>query len=439
MTNLEQLTVLATEVRKKKKTNLSEQELQSAVGLAAVVLRDSTADLTSALEMLDMFPAPVIAEIVQQTWADLPAERRRVFLRWITRREGDRAPKRILYAAARIIEHDPPTAIELVCSVIPREENVSQELRGDLRRAFLGKRDLGIALLAGPELNQDLVGRFCRSLFQSVDSQTPFPARQALSRVCVDLICRRGATDPIAVQLVSALEGQLRMWPPEARSEFAQYVRNKTPELAKQLRLEERKSVEAPIEGPPRSPGTALEEDSDQGPRTGGIRLWLSQRIKHARLELQGLVALERAVADVASIESLEKQLDVLKSELLTTQESLEAERTKTARLAESLERGEQIRARLEMEASHRVAELDSCRQENSRLGAQITGHASTSVEEFKNRLALTLAKLITDLPDRGADVDVNRSRFLLRQYHQFIDKLEENGVLVRTRRSVKQ
>src|SRR5208337_4489487 len=62
MTEFEQLKALAAKIKEQKKTNLPQQELRRAVDLAASVLSDSTVELTGALETLDLFPAPVIAE-----------------------------------------------------------------------------------------------------------------------------------------------------------------------------------------------------------------------------------------------------------------------------------------------------------------------------------------------------------------------------------------
>src|SRR5271166_4773484 len=197
MTEFEQLRDLATQIKKQRKTNLPEEEFRLATELAAAVLKDSTSDLTAVLDTLDFFPAPLIAETAKRTWEEMPAQRKSIFVRWITRREGDRAPKRILYSASRIMESDPATAVEFLNAVLPRDENLSQEMKADLRRAFGTKRSPNLALLTSPQLNQEVIARFCRSMLQSLDTQTPFPNKQALVKVAVDVAARRHPGDPI--------------------------------------------------------------------------------------------------------------------------------------------------------------------------------------------------------------------------------------------------
>jgi len=57
MTQLEELTDLAAQIRKRRKTKLPEAEFHSATSLATAVLKDASVDLTTVLETLDTFPA----------------------------------------------------------------------------------------------------------------------------------------------------------------------------------------------------------------------------------------------------------------------------------------------------------------------------------------------------------------------------------------------
>ena len=92
----------AAQVRKQRKTNLPEAEFRSATSLATAVLKDTAVDLTTVLETLDTFPAPVIAETARQCWDDLTPQRKSVFVRWISRRRGQFNPKAAALARLRL-------------------------------------------------------------------------------------------------------------------------------------------------------------------------------------------------------------------------------------------------------------------------------------------------------------------------------------------------
>jgi len=438
MTEFEQLRDLATQIKKQRKTNLPEEEFRLATELAAAVLKDSTSDLTAVLDTLDFFPAPLIAETAKRTWEEMPAQRKSIFVRWITRREGDRAPKRILYSASRIMESDPATAVEFLNAVLPRDENLSQEMKADLRRAFGTKRSPNLALLTSPQLNQEVIARFCRSMLQSLDTQTPFPNKQALVKVAVDVAARRHPGDPIFLTIVSGIAAHLRSWPTDARSEFAKYVSSTTPALIQQLGLQ---NAATPEQDTNLESSAVIEEQVNHGKNSSGVQLapvasWLSQQIRSTKLQLDALLGFEQILQDISSREELEKRVDTLERELRQQLELLAEERAQTSELRQKLENVRHKTQQLETEATERMAELDRNRAENNRLSSQITANANAVVEEFKNRLGATLAKLVVDLPERGMEIDFERSRFLLRQYHQFIDKLEESGIIVRGRRT---
>ncbi len=438
MSEFDQLKELALKVKKQRKTHLPDEEFNVATSLAAAALKNTTVDLTAFLETLDSFPPLVIAETANQGWEEIPAERKAIFVRWISRREGDRAPKRIIYSAARILAHDASTAVELLGCALRHNDNLSQEMRGDLRRAFGNDRSADLALLVSPKLNPEIVGRFFCAMLQSIDAQTSFAAKSALAKAAVRVAERRNAADPVFISIVSAIDSQLRSWPTDARSEFAQYVQSATPALVPHLHVQGLISVESPSkQAPLEAIGIKSNDSSDSKPRPADIGSWLSQRIRNTKQELDALLEIEQRLQDLSSLETLEQRLDTVERELQHKSELLAGEIARASELSDKLLNVEGEKRHFESELARRTTELNLTREENDSLGAQITAHSKTAVDEFKNRLGATLSKLIMDLPERAADMDLERSRFLLRQYHQFIDMLESNGIAVRTKRGV--
>ena len=447
MTDFEELKELASKVKKQRKTHLPEEEFNVATSLAAGALKDTAVDLTALLETLASFPPAVIAETANRSWDEMPPERKAIFVRWIGRREGERAPKRIIYAASRILGHDAGTAIELLGGVLPHNDNLSQEMRGDLRRAFGNDRAADLALLVSPNLNQEVVGRFFRAIFQSIDSQTSFVMKSALAKAAVRVAERRNTADPLFISMVSAIDSQLRSWPTDARDEFAQHVQSVAPALIPHLHLQSLLRVETQskptgveiigqaVNGVTEHPKS--DDSGDKKPRTADIGSWLSQRIRNTKQELDALLKFEQHFQDISSVERLEERLDTVERELQHKSELLAVEIARATELSDKLRHVEDEKRHLESELARRTTELGLAREENGSLGAQITAHSNTAVAEFKNRLGATLSKLIMDLPERAADMDFERSRFLLRQYHQFIDMLESNGIAVRAKKGV--
>jgi hypothetical protein len=90
--------------------------------------------------------------------------------------------------------------------------------------------------------------------------------------------------------------------------------------------------------------------------------------------------------------------------------------------------------------ANERVSELTSTIErlgtdadaERRRLGQQIAANAAGRIEEFKNRLGLTLSRLIVDLPEADSLVSSELGKILLLQFHQFLDALGQEGVETR-------
>jgi chromosome segregation ATPase len=128
-------------------------------------------------------------------------------------------------------------------------------------------------------------------------------------------------------------------------------------------------------------------------------------------------------------ISQAERELDVARGKLLALDEELR-------RIADDRDA---IRRDLQR-ANERVSELTSTIErlgsdadaERRRLGQQIAANAAGRIEEFKNRLGLTLSRLIVDLPEADSLVSSELGKILLLQFHQFLDALGQEGVETR-------
>src|SRR5262249_51444702 len=81
-----------------------------------------------------------------------------------------------------------------------------------------------------------------------------------------------------------------------------------------------------------------------------------------------------------------------------------------------------------DLAASIAQAKLEA-ENERKRLAQQISANASGRIVEFKNKLGLTLSRLVVDLPSKETRVDAELGKILLLQFHQFLDALRQEGI----------
>ena len=420
MTEIEQLATLAAQTREKRKTQLSEQELRFATELATTTLRKEAVDVIALLDALDSLPVRVVSEVVGEVWGDLTAERKSLLARWITRKEGDRAPKRIVQCASQILPFDALTTIDFLARVLPREDSLSQELRGDLRRSFASKRAPDLTLLADDKLNQEVIGRFCRCMLASLDAEVQFAKRQQLARLSTQLLDRLSNGDPTAISLSAALEKEVRSWPQSARAHFE----NRMPPN----QLSPGKTAITAVGPLPEN----VEKCATRGPAEISDREWVSERTKQLQFELSVLARIESAFCSEENIDRLEKRIEAMQHELELKAAELESQQHLQRELQATFSLMERESAEARAVLVQRDAELRECRSEIARLVSQISATSVTAVSEVKQRLGATLRKLTADLPERTTELECEQLRFIFRQYHQFIDKLEEHGINVR-------
>jgi len=88
----------------------------------------------------------------------------------------------------------------------------------------------------------------------------------------------------------------------------------------------------------------------------------------------------------------------------------------------------------VEIERANRMTK-ENLEADRDRLRQQITANAVGRVEEFKNNLAIVLARLIRDLPNREERLTPEVGNIVFLQFHQFLDALDAQGIKVRRSR----
>jgi hypothetical protein len=135
---------------------------------------------------------------------------------------------------------------------------------------------------------------------------------------------------------------------------------------------------------------------------------------------------LDRWADDNRLRSTLEQELEAAKQQIIQLRSSVTAvmaERDSTrSEASDHRSRCEQLAETLAQATKH-------AEDERQRLGQQISLNAAGRIEEYKTRLALSLTRLVRDLPARNAPVSEELGRILLLQFHQFLDALRVEGI----------
>src|SRR5207253_10078010 len=93
----EELHRFSKRLKEKKKTRLSKEEHEKAIELLKNSVLDREADFTGVLEAMDSMPSVVVGDVTGIVWDEIPEERKILFLRWASRRDGEKSLRRIAF------------------------------------------------------------------------------------------------------------------------------------------------------------------------------------------------------------------------------------------------------------------------------------------------------------------------------------------------------
>jgi chromosome segregation ATPase len=223
--------------------------------------------------------------------------------------------------------------------------------------------------------------------------------------------------------------------------QFAESVQVTAPTVA-DLFPTFRRSAPSPVPDeakgmPVSTPTTTVLPSSDQNISQVGVRNLLDhieRRIAHFRSELELFSSFHQVVQEFNRIQSDAEHAGELKLKVEQLSERLQAIEAARAAAFERIVGLEQQVATTQQQVQQTSADLENARKERDQLLAQVKAHAEVAIEQFKNRLGANLSRLVGDLPAKQSELSPASSQVLLRQYHQFLDKLEEQGIAVRPR-----
>lgn len=443
MAGLEELNRFSKE--KKKKTKLSAEDYDKAIELFKNGALDRDSDFTGVLEAMDSLPPLVVGDIVGIVWEEVPEERKTLLLRWASRRDSEKNLRRMAFVAASLLSHDPKASVSLLERLLPQDDSAarSQELRQALRTSFLTKSDVKLQNLCTPTLPDSAVVRICRAFLECLDKTVPWAQHNAMSQIIAEITSRgHFRSDSGRLALVSGLESEIKTWPMELQRKFVESVQSTVPaltELFPAFRQNSSPLAEGESKGvqgaPQTTPVLGGGDSASSMISVGNLAEEIERRIGRLRSELQVYSGLRDILRDFDRIQAEAMQADELKGRVQQLSERLRLLEQTRSEAFERISALEQDVTHAQQQVQQVSADLNVAKQERDQLVAQVKAHAEVEIEQFKNRLGGNLSRMVGDLPGKHTDLSPASSQVLLRQYHQFLDKLEEQGVRVRTRK----
>jgi hypothetical protein len=418
-----------------KKGRMDAASRDKASTLLASIWADASVDPGPTLQLLEDVKAEAIAEAIRSCWPGMDNSRRNLFRKWVPAPSTEKSYRRLTFLVASVIELDGATAVYwLGLLVPPGRKNLSKESREILASILFGERILSFDTLVREGGSVAELVRICATLFDiaadpifSVSALT----RSRLGTAILGYLARPDAPkDSLTVSdLRSKIAGDAKKWPPSLRGNLIstpEATGDKGPSPPLVANATHAQPVKPAAQEPmlstsaPRLVGPLKEEL----PRLEGE---LGNRISAMTRELDLLRQTHECMAKlVGAAEQVEAQREAANRELQRVQDLL--------RIAESeRERSRMDCSRETNRASDLAAALDQeklyAENERKRLAQQISANANGRIEEFKNRLGLTLSRLVIDLPGKETPVTAEVGKILLLQFHQFLDALRQEGI----------
>ena len=427
MGKIDELSAIAARLKQEHKSTLRHDESKTVAEILSAALLDTSVDWSGLLAVLEGIPPSPIATAVGETWSELPEDRRRLFLRWVSKRGGERETRRSVQVAAVLLEHDVSAAVDVLTTVLP-DSKMPKETKVVIRAAFLAKKATPVTELARPEIPVHSALRITSALRQSVDAESPLTARYSLARLCLACIARMDARHVTeATMLWAATEHDIRSWPSQMQAQFRDENRELASAVFRVPDIPEFFSVRVTVSSRPAS------QPSPQAPvKEGDLLTKIDERIRTARDEITMLEALREVLVAAPRITKLEKELADSQAIAAGLQQQLGHETARADAANSRVAAAEATAAASANQVNELRAKLAQLADKNKALVAQLTATGEVEVQQFKNGLGQMLARLIIDLPDRSSELSPEAARVLLRQYHLFIDKLVDTGVPVR-------
>lgn len=391
------------------------------------------------LTVLEQIASEALADGLAAGWAAAPPALKTALRRWLDRHDSDRTTRRLVLTAAAILASDPVVGVDLLDHALPSQNRrPSQELRGYLRGAFFGHAPVKLEPLGDANIVPRPTARLLIALWQSLDPSVPAGYRFSLAAACLRLVTRyKLADDATGQQLVAAVRKDLVTWPRELQQELSAMEN----ELSAPAAPSEAGTsvggapvpagVVAPMISPPAASGQPAAAESP-----ALLAALVTEEL--GRVERQAVIlrAVQGLLSEQTAMHAAREELERLRERHRALNLQLREQERREESLIERLRAAEQAAAEqtersAQLSARFEASEADR-KREREELLAHIQANSAVEVDNFRKRLAGNLRKLIGDLPERSAEISQASGQLLLRQYHQFIDTLVEQGVPVR-------
>lgn len=429
ITELESIALAA----RAKKGRMDVASRDKASALLASIWADSSIDPEPTLRVLEDLKAEAIAEALRSCWPRMDIGRKNIFRKWVPAPSTERSYRRLTFLVASIIEVDGAAALHWLGLLIPRgRKNLSKESRETLASILFGERVLSFGTLVREADSAAELLRICAALFDIAADPSLSVSAMTRSRLAAAILGYLAGQDaPKDTLVISDLRAKIaadaKKWPPPLREQVIPADKGRHDALAASPPADaipstqpEKTAGPEPVASAPIAVGPLQEEL----PR---LESELSSRISAMTREVELLRHVHECIAKlVESAERFEAQRGAAMRELQRVQESLRLAESERDRAKEDSER-EVRRANVLAAALEQVK--GDAETERKHLGQQISANASGRITEFKNKLGLSLSRLVVDLPSKETQVSVELGKVLLLQFHQFLDALRQEGI----------
>jgi hypothetical protein len=438
MKQMEDFKTLADSVRKKK-GRMDSSTRKKGAELIAAVLIDPEQDFREMLLLAEDLQSEAVADGIGIAWPTMPPERRIEVRRWIPAPQSERAQRRIALLATTLAETDGATALELLDGLIPDRPPSKELKRLIVASLFSDGRIIPFDNLATASarsrLSSRVFGALANLAFEATSGIEHMP-RYLLSLAIVNFVAiQKLAQNSEGRDLLSRVRTEAERWPQGLREKFEGWLRKEQPELVPQFVPPAPNVATVDVfEITARSQLGARKESIGPENTQSTVDQYLDER---ARSLTEEMAALSRVRVSLAERQSeLQQRIDAWKDqesdlnkkvfELWSSCTSLEGSLSSATLQIKQMEQALQ-------------AALHEKEVEHERLTQQITANANGRVSEFKNQVALTLARYLVDLPSKETPVSPELGRVLLLQFHQLVDVLTELGIRLPNARSGRQ
>jgi hypothetical protein len=429
-------------VVKSKKGRMDAREREVASELIVSVWKDASLDPSESFSALEPLQSEAIAEGIAQVWGNLTDDRRKLFDNWLSKPKNERSSRRLALLSASLLQIDGITSLNWLNRLLPANSKgkITRELGQILVSVFFGTKPLRITRLAEERRGTEDLGRVVRTLLEvAVDDHwaVELMVRYRLVEDILTIAAERSPETAEWKAIQNRIEIEIKRWPQPLVRQLNRALCIRFPEAQPVFtKIMGRCEAPPPTPTPTRQPGEVSDELRplvENLVEDKALKTLFDRRLAAISAEIEELKALVIVVAErETALKDAERRLEesqVRESSLQAAMKRLEGD------LEDSIAKTKQANLQIvEIERANRMTK-ENLEADRDRLRQQITANAVGRVEEFKNNLAIVLARLIRDLPNREERLTPEVGNIVFLQFHQFLDALDAQGIKVRRSR----